>query len=193
MTENKSKNPSWRYTAPILLSILVLAASLRIINPGQSPPGLNQDEAANAWNAYCLLRTGKDQAGVSWPIFYMRALGGNRSTLHIYLLLPFQAIGGLNILTARLPSAIGGTLAVLLIYFVSRRLFDRRTALVAAALLALNPWHLQQSRFRIVWQTTSDGARSSARARGAKGVVRHTFTRMLWRNRRWEMVAVPVN
>lgn len=146
-TENGYKVSFWRRTSTILLLIVLLAAFLRLVNLGQSPPGLNQDEAADAWNAYCLLKTGKDQVGVSWPIFYMHGLGGNRTPLHIYLLLPFQAIGGLNIFTTRLPTAVGGVLTVVLIYFVGKRLFDKQTALMAAGLLALNPWHIQQSRW----------------------------------------------
>ena len=136
-----------RGTTSILVLILVLAGALRLVKLEQSPPGLNQDEAANAWNAYCLLKTGKDQVGESWPVFDMRGLGGHRTTLHIYLLMPFQALGGLNIITTRLPAALGGILTVLLIYLVGRRLFDRATGLAAAALLAVNPWHIQQSRW----------------------------------------------
>ena len=141
------KVPLWRRTVTLLLLIVLLAAFLRLVNLGQSPPGLNQDEAANAWNAYCLLKTGKDQAGVSWPIFYTRGLGGNRTTLYIYLLLPFQAVGGLNVYTTRLPAAVGGVLTVLLVYFAGRRLFGRQVGLAAAFFLALNPWHIQQSRW----------------------------------------------
>ncbi|MCK4752871.1 MAG: glycosyltransferase family 39 protein [Planctomycetes bacterium] len=131
----------------ILLSILLLAAFLRLVNFGLSPPGLNQDEAGNAWNAYCLLKTGKDQVGQSWPVFYTHGLGGNRTTLYIYLLLPFQAIGGLNIFTTRLPSIVGGVFTVLLIFLVGKRLFGTSVGLFAAGLLALNPWHIQQSRW----------------------------------------------
>jgi 4-amino-4-deoxy-L-arabinose transferase-like glycosyltransferase len=139
---------SFRYnTGAILLGIILLGAALRLVSLGKTPPGLNQDEAANAWNAYCLLKTGKDQAGVSWPILYTRGLGGNRTTLYIYAMLPFQAVGGLNVVTARLPAAVGGILTILLIYFVAKRLFGEKVGLIAAALLALNPWHLQQSRW----------------------------------------------
>jgi 4-amino-4-deoxy-L-arabinose transferase-like glycosyltransferase len=137
-----------RYLPLILIAILLVAASLRLAGLGRvAPPGLNQDEAANAWNAYCLLKTGQDQAGVRWPVFYSRCLGANRSTLYLYVLMPFQAIGGLNVLTTRLPSALGGVLTVLLTYYVGSRLFGRWVGLVAAALLAVNPWHLQQSRW----------------------------------------------
>lgn len=135
---------NWHLAA--LLAVLVLAAVLRLWNLGGLPAGLNVDEASNAWNAYTLLKTGADQHGVSWPIFYTRAFGENRSTTYIYSLLPFQAVGGLNIFTTRLPAALGGVLTVWLVFFVAGRLFDRQTALIAALLLALNPWHLQVSR-----------------------------------------------
>jgi 4-amino-4-deoxy-L-arabinose transferase-like glycosyltransferase len=141
------KTPFWHNTGAILICIVLLGGALRFYNLKQSPPGLNQDEAANAWNAYCLLKTGKDQVGVSWPIFYIHGLGGNASTLYLYALLPFQAIGGLNIITTRLPGAVGGVITILLVYLVGKRLFNKETGLIAALLLALNPWHLQQSRW----------------------------------------------
>ena len=134
-------------TVAVLLLILLAGAVLRFIHFGQSPPGLNQDEAFDAWNAWCLLKTGTDQHGVSWPIFYFRGLGNNNATLYLYLLLPFQAVGGLNITTTRLPAAVGGVMTILLIYYVGARLFDRRVGLLAAALLTFNPWHIQQSRW----------------------------------------------
>jgi len=130
-----------------LLVILVAAALLRLPGLTVAPAGLNQDEAANAWNAYCLLKTGRDQVGERWPVFYTRALGGNRSTLYIYLLIPFQALGGMNVWTTRLPNALAGTLSVLLIYWMASRLFGRATGLWAAGLLAVLPWHVHFSRW----------------------------------------------
>jgi len=149
LVRNDGKVPFWRRTAVLLLLIVLLAAFLRLVNLGQSPPGLNQNEAANAWNAYCLLKTGKDQAGVSWPIFYLRALGSNNTPLYIYAMIPFLAAGGLSIWAARLLSAVAGILCIPLIYYVASRLFDRYVGLVAALLLAFNPWHLHISRWAI--------------------------------------------
>src|SRR5258705_6533900 len=136
-----------RRTITILLAILVLAAALRLVELDQVPPGLHVDETSNAWNAYTLLKTGKDQHGVSWPIFYTRAFGENRSPIYLYALMPFQAVGGLNVWTTRLPAALGGVITVALMYFVGMRLFDPWTGLVAAGLLTFNPWHLQTSRY----------------------------------------------
>ena len=131
----------------ILLLILLLAAILRLVKLDEIPPGLHVDEAANAWNAYTLLKTGKDQHGVSWPIFFTRVFGDNRTTTYMYAALPFVAIGGMNVWTTRVPAATGGVITVLLIYLIGARLFDRWTGLVAAAMLAVNPWHVQVSRF----------------------------------------------
>ena len=136
-----------RATLIALLAIALVAALLRLPALSDVPQGLHQDEAANAWNAYCILKTGQDQVGARWPAFYYRALGENRSALFLYALLPFQALGGLSIWTSRLPSAMCGIGTVLLTYWVVRRLFGRGTGLAAAALLAINPTHIQMSRF----------------------------------------------
>ena len=60
--------------------------------------------------------------------------------------MPFQAVGGLNVWTTRLPSAIGGVATVLLAWWVGRRMFGPRVGLVTAALLAIDPTHVQMSR-----------------------------------------------
>ncbi|MSP40048.1 MAG: phospholipid carrier-dependent glycosyltransferase [Deltaproteobacteria bacterium] len=133
----------------IIFAIVVIASVLRFFDLGQLPAGINVDEASNGWNAYTLLKTGKDQHGVAWPIFYTRAFGENRSVSYIYALLPFQAFAGLSVQATRLPAAFGGVLSILLIYFVGARLFGHPTGLVAAAMLAMNPWHLQISRLGV--------------------------------------------
>jgi 4-amino-4-deoxy-L-arabinose transferase-like glycosyltransferase len=130
-----------------LAAVLLVAVAARVPGLPQLPPGLNQDEAANAWNAWCLLKTGQDQEGDPWPVFYAHGLGGNRTTLFLYFLMPFQAVGGLSIWTIRLPAAAAGVLAVWLLYWVTARLFDRWTGLLAAGFLALSPWHIQLSRW----------------------------------------------
>ncbi len=139
--------PRGRKVVLTVLPVLLLVATvLRVAYLTHAPPGLNQDEAANAWNAWCLLKTGRDQAGTPWPIFYTQALGGNRPTLFLYAVLPFQAVGGMNVWTTRLPSAVGGVLTIFLLYWITARLFNRPAGLVAAALLTLSPWHIQLSR-----------------------------------------------
>lgn len=60
------------------------------------------------------------------------------------------AIWGHNLLALRIPSAIVGTLTVAVVYFLGRVLFERRTAIIGALILATYPPHLQFSRIGIM-------------------------------------------
>ncbi|NVN89804.1 MAG: phospholipid carrier-dependent glycosyltransferase [Desulfuromonadales bacterium] len=55
-------------------------------------------------------------------------------------------IFGLNEFAARFPSALCGLLTVLATYLIARRLYDRRTALLSAAILATSAGFVLQSR-----------------------------------------------
>jgi hypothetical protein len=131
----------------ILVGILLLAAGLRFAYLTETPPGVHQDEASVGWNAWCLLNTGTDQAGVRWPLFYYRALGENRASLFMYYLMPFQAVAGFSIWSMRFASAVGGVAGVLLIYVVGSRLLGRTAGLMAAGLMAVDSWSVQHSRW----------------------------------------------
>lgn len=130
-----------------IVCTLSLAGFLRLYRLGESPPGMNVDEGAAAWNAFCLLKTGADQHGVSWPVFDSAGFGQGLTTLWLYVLMPFQAIGGLSVLTTRIAAALIGVLVVFLMYVAGKRLFNTWTGITAALLLSINPWHLQQSRW----------------------------------------------
>jgi pentatricopeptide repeat protein len=139
-------DPGRRAAAIVLAAILLIGGGLRLAYLDSAPAGWNVDEAANAWNAYCLLKTGMDQHGEHWPIFSIRCFGEHRTVWYAYCLLPFQAVGGMNLWTTRLPAALGGILTLVLVYVVGRRMFGRSVGLVAAALLAVNPWHIHLCR-----------------------------------------------
>jgi len=126
---------------------VVLAGALRLYAPGTSPPGMHPDAASNAWNAQCLLETGKDWSGTSWPFLTSRGFGQGQSTLYYYLLLPLQAWLGMSPSVTVLPSAITGTLSILLLYLAGARAFGRLAGVLAAAIAALMPWHLFLSRW----------------------------------------------
>ncbi len=145
----RAGEPSARTTAILILVLTALAAVLRLVWLDRSPPGLNQDEAINAWNAQCLLETGRDMVGARWPVFYAHAIGDNRTTLLIYWLIPFQALGGLGVVAMRSAAAVSGILCVPLMVAVGSRLFGRACGLVAAALLVANPWHFSSTRWAI--------------------------------------------
>src|SRR3989344_7148639 len=130
----------------LLFLIIILAALLRLWNLSDNPPGLTWDEASLGYNAYSLLQTGKDEYGNSWPLT-LKSFGDYKPALYAYLDVPFIYLFGLNEFAVRLPSAIFGILSVLVIYFLSLKLFKIKSlALLSALMLAINPWAIQFSR-----------------------------------------------
>lgn len=135
----------------ILLGILLLGFILRVLFLDVTPPGFNADEAALGYNAYSLLKTGKDEWGVSFPLVF-KSFSDYKPGLYVYLAVPFVWILGLNEFSVRLPSIILGSLSILLIYFLSKELFGKKSvALSSAFLLSISPWHLHFSRG--AWET----------------------------------------
>lgn len=121
--------------------IFVIAAIFRFYQLGNLPQSLNWDEISHGYNAYSLLKTGKDQWSQSWPIFNFRAYGDYPTTLNLYLTLPFIYFFGLNSFAIRLPSAILSILFCVLIYFFSKIILkNRKLALIAFIVASFSPW-----------------------------------------------------
>ncbi len=151
LSTSQSDRPFWRTKAGlstliVLVCILIVASILRMVKLGQSPTGTSGDESNLIWDAYCLLKMGKDHYGKPWPFFYFGGLGENRAALMLYVLMPFQAVFGMSIWSARLTVAVLGVTSVFLMYVIGSRMFNRATGLVAAGMLALNPWHIYYGR-----------------------------------------------
>src|SRR5688572_6123301 len=131
----------------ILIAILALGLVLRLLLLGQHPGGFAADEAAQGYDAYSLLKTGKDQWGVSWPIVSFRSFADFKAPLQTYLMLLPVALFGLTEFATRLPSALVGTMAIFVIYLLAGEIFkNKKIALLSALILATSPWHLQFSR-----------------------------------------------
>jgi asparagine N-glycosylation enzyme membrane subunit Stt3 len=129
----------------LLLLICFLGLILRIYDLSNNPNGLYSDEASVGYNAYSILKTGADEHGVRMPI-YFRAFGEYKHPVYIYSTVFSIAIFGLNEFAVRFPAVVIGVLTILLTYFLTKKLFDQRIALVASFLLAISPWHIQFSR-----------------------------------------------
>lgn len=133
-----------------LIIIIAIAVALRFWQLGKVPVSPDWDEAALGYNAYSILRTGRDEYGTFLPLT-LRSFDDYKPPLYAYLAIPAVAIWGLDTWVVRLPSAVMGILAVVGTYALVRELFGRtlfasRLALVASFLLAISPWHLQFSR-----------------------------------------------
>ncbi|MCX6816757.1 MAG: glycosyltransferase family 39 protein [Candidatus Beckwithbacteria bacterium] len=130
-------------TVKQIVAVLILAAILRFYHLGSNPPSPYWEEAAIGYDAYSVLKTGKDFHGNAWPLVAFESFGDYKPSLYFYATVPSIAVFGLNTFAVRFPSALFGTLTVLLVYFLVK---DRRVGLLVALLLAVSPWHLQFSR-----------------------------------------------
>jgi len=130
----------------LLLLIVVLASFLRLFKLGSFPVSLTWDETALGYNAFSLLKTGRDEYGQLLPLI-LKSFGDYKPALYAYLAVPSVFIFGLTELAVRLPSALAGILSVFLVYKVSFLFFrDKTKSLFISLALALMPWHINFSR-----------------------------------------------
>lgn len=137
-------------TKKILVLTTVISFLVRFINSNYPP--LLWDEASLGYNAYSILKTGKDEYGTFLPLIF-KSFGDYKPGFYVYLTLPFVAVFGLNSLAVRLPSIILGSLLPVLLYLFIIKLSPKSKiiALISAILLAFNPWNIHFSRG--AWET----------------------------------------
>lgn len=139
-----------------LICVLLIASALRLWQLGAVPPSPDWDEAALGYNAYSILKTGKDEYGTRFPLS-LRSYDDYKPPLYMYLTVPSVALFGLHTWSVRLPSAVAGVFAVLGVFYLVRELLSivkgknneryiQSLSLIAAFLLAISPWHVQFSR-----------------------------------------------
>lgn len=133
----------------ILILIIFLAAFLRLYKLGVIPPSIISDEASIGYNAYSILKTGRDEWGNFLPLSFP-AFGDYKLPGYIYAAVPSVAIFGLNEFSTRFPSAVFGILTVLVTYFLAFELFkSKKIALLSSLFTAISPWSLHLSRMAI--------------------------------------------
>ncbi len=131
----------------IVIAIFALALFLRFFQLGSFPPAVNWDEISHGYNAYSILKTGHDEWGQLLPIANFRAYGDYPLPFYMYLLMPFVALFGLSEFIIRIPSALSGSLLVVVAYLLGRDIFkSQKVGFIAAGLLAVSPWSLMTSR-----------------------------------------------
>lgn len=119
---------------------------LRIYQFAEKPNGLYVDEVAIGFNAYTILKTGKDEYGNRFPVLF-RSFNDYKLPVYIYLTSISEFFLGKNPAAVRLPSVLFGTLSIpVFIYLINLLTHKRKLALVGGFLLAVSPWHLQFSR-----------------------------------------------
>jgi len=146
--ENSGKLPALvraiRWPEVVAVAFITgVAFAVRFIDLADSPGPIYFDEGITALNGLDVARGVRENflevgAGPIQPSLYYATIG-----------LSFK-IFGTGVLAARLPSALLGTATVFLLYLMLREMFDRRVALVGAAVLAVFHLHVHYSRVAII-------------------------------------------
>ena len=130
----------------LLLSIIVLAGIIRGWGIDKVPPELFGDELDVGYQAYSLLKSGRDLYGQVLPT-YIHSLAEWRAPLLMYATVPSISAFGLNEWGVRLPEVLFGVAAIpLLFLLVLQTTGSKQAALLSSLLLVITPWHIYYSR-----------------------------------------------
>lgn len=129
-----------------LLLVFIIAVFLRFYRLGEIPVGLYSDEAAIGYNAYSIIKTGRDEFGIYFPSIF-KSFNDYKPPVAIYSVAVSEFFFGLTDWAVRFPSAVLGSLGVLSIYALARQLgLSKTLSVLTAGLLAINPWNILFSR-----------------------------------------------
>ncbi len=144
--------------------IIILAVVFRFFQLGNLPPAPYWEEVALGYDAFSILKTGKDHHGNWFPIVAFESFGDWKPGFYIYTVVPSIFLFGLNTFAVRLPSALAGLNIVIGIgvladqLFLKNHTFKRGTEktsqwlpLLCMLVAAVEPWGILLSRG--AWET----------------------------------------
>jgi hypothetical protein len=134
---------SWQ--AVLFITVVAFAFGLRLHRVAEVPDGLFADEAGNGYNAFALGNYGIDEEGRHYPLF-VHSFVSFKNPAFIYAAIAPVKVLGLSRLSVRLTSVVYGTLTVAALFWLGLELWGAWAGLLAAALLAVTPWHFHFSR-----------------------------------------------
>lgn len=124
----------------ILTAILIFFLATRLYKIGQIPPSIYWDEASIGYNAYSVLKTGRDEWEEFLPLHF-RAFGEFKLPVYIYSTIPFIKIFNLNALSVRLPSVFFSLGIILLTYLIARKTrMGKIASLFSTFFIVITPW-----------------------------------------------------
>jgi len=141
---------TWQFNCVWLL-IFFAAVFFRFYNLTSNPPSLYWEEVALGYDAYSILKTGKDFHGHAWPIVAFESFGDWKPSLYFYAIVPGMAIFGLSEVAVRLPSALAGMAIVIGVGILATsvlrdRVSSRAARVLGMAIAAVSPWAIIFSR-----------------------------------------------
>ncbi|HVZ11918.1 MAG TPA: hypothetical protein VG965_02720 [Patescibacteria group bacterium] len=132
-----------------LIAVFLVALALRVIWLDSVPTALAGDELYYILAIKSAAISGHDLAG-NWNILssllFQYPHGFPQAELSFLFLYPVVSLLPLSIFASKITYVILSALTVIPMYLLSKKLFDERTALAAAALTAINPWQIFNGR-----------------------------------------------
>ena len=136
-----------KYIFVLLLILTILGGFLRFYKISSNPISLSIDEVAFGYNAYSVLKTGRDEYGRFLPLTF-KSTGDYKNPVPIYLMVPSIALFGLNEFSVRFPTALIATLSIPLFFLLFMEISGSQIiSLVATLFLTISPWHIYYSRY----------------------------------------------
>lgn len=130
----------------VLAATAIVAAALCFVRITTNPPGFYIDESSIAYNAHTIARTGSDENGVRWPL-YFQAFSDYKNPVYVYLLAGLFRLTGPSILVARLLSASLVVLAAATLGLLALRITrSRAIALATVICVLITPWFFEVGR-----------------------------------------------
>ena len=139
-----------RYSLPLSIIGITILFILYTYGLTENPPGFYQDEAAFAYNAYLLAKTGYSEFGVRWPLFiqtFTWPFTVYSNPVCIYLLAAFNLVFPPSTWLARLLSSVAGFETGLLLGLLGYRISRKATIGAIVGFTALiTPWLFEVDR-----------------------------------------------
>jgi len=130
----------------LLVLLIVFSAFIRLYRLSSVPEGFHADEATFGYNAFSILKTGKDEYGKPFPLI-LKSWGDYKGAVYSYLTIPSIAIFGLKEFSVRFPTAVAGILIVVVSVALTFALTQNMAlTLVTALLVSLEPSSIVLSR-----------------------------------------------
>lgn len=133
----------------LIILIILITIATRFIALDKVPSHLSNDEISIAYDAYSILHTGRDEHNNFMPVSF-QSHSTYKAPFYIYVASITNFFLGNSEYSVRLPSAIFGSLTVLVLGYIAF-LFGKNInlSILTSFVLATSPWHIYASRMAL--------------------------------------------
>lgn len=143
---DKSKAAYWIIFA-LITALFLFTRSFRLDSVPFSATGMHYDEISAAYDAWCIQGWGVDRHLIRFPVYFMNT-GPGQNALYIYLAAIMFKLFGFSLFKFRLVAVICASMAYIVLFFLSRRLFGSSIgSLVPNALMTVMPVFLMSEHW----------------------------------------------